>query len=789
MKNNNESDIALAYLKNLLQKIYRLKYFYLVTFLILGSAAFLLNRYSPKVYKINSIIGPVKDSRSAALASNQMFSGSYGSSYSSRDLEAVINGLNSFTLISSTVNKLNLEIGYFIKTQNPIKPYSEIYLQSPVIVTLDKSHIQPINGRFTLVFLNDSTFRLTASETDVSLYNYIDNEIIAKNQFLEVDTIFKFNQTIDSWNFKFSVSIRQDLPGRTFDKKAVYSFEFYHPEQLAKYYLDNIKIEPVSWMASIINVQFSSDNLSKSLTFLNTFVNAFLEDNLDKKNRLATSTIKFIDSQISGMSDSLASSESTLRSFMSNNQAINLGLEGQRIYNQLTSIENEKKTIEDQRRYYNYVMDFFKTNQDISGITLPSTASISDPFLNNIFSELFRLNSERSALANRNERNVFSAELDSKIKVQKQALIDNITNNLNNLDLTLNELNYEADKLSKELSKLPGKELNMVNVQRKFDIDNTVYTYLLQKRSESAIALSSNYPDYEVLEPAREITAEKIKPKTLIIYAIAIFLAILLPTLHILIKDFFNNKITSNYEVEQIANRAIFCTIIKNTKNYEDIVMRSPGSAIAESFRNLRGSLLFKLNSHESKIILITSSQPQDGKSFISLNLASSIANVGFKTVVVDCDLRRPVLHSKFKKENSSGVSNFMIRQTGLDEIINKTDIPNLDFIMAGPILPNPSELISSGSLDDFIKGLKSRYDFIILDTAPIGLVSDSIQLMKYVSQVLLIIRENYTRKELLQNAIDSLYNKNIEEFELVLNDLNLDNSPYSEYKKYYHKE
>jgi tyrosine-protein kinase Etk/Wzc len=787
MKARNDTDAALAYIKLLLQKMLGLKYVYLAAFILLFSAAFLYNKYASKVYELSAVIGPVKDSRTSALASNDMFNGQ-GTSYSGRELESVMNGLNSFTLISKIVGDLNLETGYFAKSNQLLRKYKEIYLQSPFVVNLDKSHIQPIDSKFYVNVLSDSTYRLTSSESNCSLYNYIDNEIITTGQVLHIDTICKFNETISNWNYKFSISPKKELLKDAIIKKGQYLFVFYHPEQLAKYYTKNLKVTPVSYLAAIIKIQFSSENLYKSLNFLNTFVNSYLEDNLDKKNRIARGTIKFIDAQISEMSDSLANSESKLKNFRSANQVMDLGFQGQQIYEQLSQVESEQTNLELQIRYYNYVLNYFRTNQDISGVILPSSSKINDPVINNLFSDLLKLSADKSAISSTNDKNVFSAQIDNKIKVQKQVIMDNVTTNLNTLNLTLNELKYKSEKLSNDLANMPGKELNMVNVKRKFDLNNTLYTYLLQKRSEAAITLSSNYPDYEVLEPAREITSEIIKPKKIMLYAISVFLALFIPTIVILIRDFFNDKISSAYDIGRISDHAIFGSIFNNSKNYEFVVTESPGSAISESFRNLRSALLFKLNSLPSKTILVTSSQPQDGKSFVSINLAASIASVGFKTVIVDCDLRRPVLHTKFKIENGIGMSNYMMKQAGLDDIIHKTSIENLSVIMAGPILPNPSELISSGALEGFFDDLKSKFEFIIVDTAPIGIVSDSIQLIKYVSQVLVVTRNNSTRKEILENAINSLDLNKITNYEIVYNDFNLEKSPYSSYKSYYKK-
>ena len=787
---NKESDSSIAFIKLLLQKVLALKYIYLVCIALFVTSAFILNKYSSKIYEINSTIGPVQENRSTVLSSNEMFRG-LGAYNSGKSVENAVNSLNSFSLISSTISDLNFEIGYFTEKNGLFNQTTELYMNSPYRVTIDKSHIQAIDTKFYINILNDSTFRLSALNEKASLYNYIDNVIVSKEVFLNIDTISKFNKTITGKNYKFSVTFNKKLLSVKKSPKDLSYFELYHTEELAKLYLASLKIQPVSVLASIINLNFTGNNIDKSISFLNAYINYFLEENLAKKNKIAVNTINFIDSQISEISDSLVLSESRLRNFRTANQVTtDLSFQGQRIYSQLEQIETERTNLEVQKRYYNYVINYFKTNQNMSGVVPPVSANITDPIMNQLITDLITSNSERSTIIsnNSNEKNLFLVQIDNKIKMQKQAIIENVTNNLNTINLTLNELNYRSDKLSKEISNLPRTEMNMVNIQRKFNLNDAIFTFLLQKRSEAAIALASNYPDYEVLEPAREITSKIIKPKVMMNYLFSLFLAFLFPTIFLIIRDFLNDNIIGAQDIEHLLNRPVFGIIYNNPKKYEAVVADAPRSAISESFRNLRSALFLKLKSEKSKIILVTSSQPQDGKSFISFNLATSIASVGYKTLIIDCDLRRPTLHLKFNDDNSSGISNFMIKNAREDEIIHQTSRENLFFISAGPVLPNPSELIDSGALDELICFLKTRFEFIIIDTPPVGLVADSIQLMKYASQILLVTRNNITRKGLLESALNSLASNKIDNYELILNDQNIKNSQYSKYTDYYKK-
>ena len=791
MTPHNDTQSEAFNIKEFILQVLSYKYFYLACFVICLVAAYFINRISPTVYEVNSVIGPVEDRRSSILAGsgNELFGG-LGTLSQSRNLENDINSLNSFSLVEATIQDMNLEVGYFVERKNIITQPHQIYGNVPIAVNIDKSHIQPINARFYIDILNDNTFRLTASQEEVALYNYIDNEIVSRYNTLTVDTICRFNEIITSRQFKFSVSLNKQYYSGNSDNENISFFVLYHIDQLTKSYLNRLKVEPVSIRSSLIKIFFQGENLDLTIDFLNKYVQNYLDANLEKKNRISINTIDFIDSQISEISDSLIQSESALRDFRSTHQVTDLSYQGQQALQQMNQIDMERATLQIQERYYNYLLDYFEKNQDMTSLSPPSSSNVVDPILSSMIVELQETAGERAAiLSNRAEKNLFLGQLENRIRLQKQAIIENVKNNLNTLNQTQNELNYRAEKLNREISKLPRTELNMVSMQRQYNLTDAIYTFFLEKRSEAAITRASNFPDYEILEPARSITRSVLSPKTMLNWLIALFLAAMIPTIFIILKNFFNEKIASVRDVEQLLGKSVLSLIYSNTHRTEAVVHKYPGSAIAESFRNLRSSLFLKFRSEPIKVIMITSSQPQDGKSFVSFNLAASIASVGHKTVIVDCDLRRPTLHDKFKINNSIGLSNYMVDHTPKEKIIHKTDVENLAFIPAGPVLANSSELIEAGALDEIIDYLKQEYEYVIIDATPTGLVADATPLIKYASNILLVCRNNSTRKDVFNDVLTMFRTNNIENFDVVFNDLSIKKSSYGRYNAYYKKE
>ena len=788
MPNQNDSSSEAYNIKEFILSALPYKYLYLFSFILCLAIAFLVNKLSPTVIKVTSIIAPIEDSRPSLLGSSNLFS-RMGELSEARNFENDVNSLSSFGLVASTIKSLNLEVGYFKDKKSFLEHPRQIYNGSPYSVNIDKSHIQPINARFYITILDEKSYRLRSSDDEASLYNYVDNIIVSNHQNLRIDTICTFNEIIGNKNFKFSVSLNKDYYSPVFKNDDPLYFEFYHLDLLAQQFLRRIKVEPVSVKSSLIKISFQGENVGLTIDFLNKYIKTYLDDNLSKKNKIALSTINFIDSQISEISDSLVKSESKLKDYRSSNQVTNLSYQGQQAIEQMRQIESEKATLQIQERYYNYILDYFNKNTDVTGLAPPSSANVNDPIMNSLVLELLSLSNQRSTiLSNNSEKNLFLGQIENKIKLQKQAIIENVSNNLNTVNLSQNELNYRAEKLSGEISKLPRTELNMVGMQRKFNLSNDIYTFLLQKRSEAAITMASNIPDYEIMEPAREVSLTVLSPKTLLNWLIALFLAFVGPTVYILLKNYFNEKVTSISDIKSLIDRPLFGIIYNNLYKTEVVVPNFPGSSIAESFRNVRSNLFLRLRSPECKVILVTSSQPRDGKSFVAFNLAASIASVGYKTIILDCDLRKPTQHIKFREDNNTGLSNFMADHTSIESIIRATFIKDLDFIPAGPLLPNPSEMMESGILDDLIIYLRGKYEYIILDTTPVGIISDATLLMKHASQILLVCRNNYTRKDVLADVVNNFIANKFTNFDIIFNDLDLKSSQYGAYTSYYHK-
>jgi len=321
------------------------------------------------------------------------------------------------------------------------------------------------------------------------------------------------------------------------------------------------------------------------------------------------------------------------------------------------------------------------------------------------------------------------------------------------------------------VSHLPQTEQELINIKRSFDLNNELYTFLLQKRAEAAIAMASNVPDAQVLDVARVETAIKVGPKRALNLLLGLILGVALPFLVIVIKDYFNDTIKSKEDLERECKLPIFGEIAHNGYKKEMPILEHPRSGIAESFRGLRTNLQYLFAEKGSKVVGVHSMIPGEGKTFNALNLATIIAMDNKKVLLVGCDLRKPRLHQIFEFANTKGLSTFLIKNHNLKEIITPTKIQNLSVVNSGPIPPNPAELIGNGEFKRFIEEAKNEFDYIIIDNAPVTLVTDGMLTSKYADANLFVLRQGYSHKDQVKFINQMSDKESIKHVGIILND------------------
>ncbi len=758
--------------------------------------AFISNKFSSPVYKNQTTMLLSQDKQNAFLESGNMMQG-IGLFQGNQDIENEMQILKSFSVVNSAIKRLSLEVSYYIEEpvipqlDIPFKSEIELYKSTPITVIIDQTHPQLVRSNFYLNLVNDSTFKLCVNSESAFLFDFANEKGAGSIDSLNYLGKFHFGELISEKYFKFTILLKNKIDFTEMEGKRLF-FKMNHINYLTLGYMRRFQVEVVSQNSSFVNITFTGSNKAKVTDILNALTRVYLEQNLEKKNRMALNTINFIDSQIQDVSDSLHRTESKLQSFRSTHQVMDLNFQGQKIYEQMNQLEEQLANLEIQRQYYDYIRKYFNENEDVNDLAAPSAMNIDDIQINSLINQLMDLNSQRNKIVKGSAtKNLFLKDINTQIKNLKTTILENINYSYNQLDIAIQVVNGRMAELSSEISRMPRTERELFGIERKFKLDDAIYTFLLQKKAEAQIARASNAPDYEVIDEAKLFVATQISPRTKLSYLIGIFLGLLFPLVYILGRDFLNNKLVEPKDVETLTSLPIIGTILNNKMRSETVIKDYPKSPIADSFRAVRTNLNFFAKGKEKLTILVTSSISGDGKSFCAANLASVYALFGKKTLLMGFDLRKPGLHLDFELTNDKGITSYLINEAAVSEIIQPTPIKNLDFIAAGPTPPNPMELIASEKTKDLFENLKNRYDYIIIDSAPIGAVADSFLLVEFADVSIFVTRLNFTIKELISENLKNIERKNLSNFTVLINDFKLSKTSYGYvyHSKYYQQD
>ncbi|MBK8363066.1 MAG: polysaccharide biosynthesis tyrosine autokinase [Bacteroidetes bacterium] len=346
--------------------------------------------------------------------------------------------------------------------------------------------------------------------------------------------------------------------------------------------------------------------------------------------------------------------------------------------------------------------------------------------------------------------------IDEQIGQTKRSLVESI-NNLRNLTKTgLQGINSQLSKYENDIRKIPNIERELLAIQRNFTVNENIYVYLLQKKAETGIAKATAVSDNKVLDTAT-VNDIPVIPNSKAVAIITLMLILIVPLLIILLQSYIRNTISNREDIEKMTKTPIIGVVGHHTTGERLVVSTKPKSSIAEAFRSIRANLMFFGLSDQHKIVLITSSVGGEGKSFSTLNLAAVLSLQSHKVIIVGMDLRKPQLVQDLGVSNDIGVSTYLIGKSSLESVICKTNVPGLDIIPAGPVPPNPAELLAKKETINLMNELREMYDYIIIDTPPVGIVSDAMMLMNLADINIFILRENYSKKDYIK-TINTYY-------------------------------
>ena len=726
-------------------------YVFLIALIVALTCAFLYNKFTIPTYRVSATL-LINEGRKGGLMENTQFFEGIGLGTVNQNLDNQIMVLSSRTLIRRTLDELPFDIEYYYRRLNN---KVILYPASPIKVIPETIDSLPRDIEFTFIYQDNNIFRITTKSKDS----------------FKLDQQVSFGETIETPGGNFHIDLSTDSWFTTSFNRKLY-FKFHSRNKLVENYNKRLKVEKVSRNGTILSVSLEGTNKTRDTEFLDNLTAIFLNNSLDKKNQEATRTIQFIDDQLIGISDSLIITENRLQQFRSRHRVMDLSAQGQVIINQAMSLENEKARLGIEANYYNYLAEYLVKDNAGQAPIAPATMGITDPGLTRLVTDLAELQAQFYSKS-LGEKNPLQSQFAQRVRNTKEALRETLNGVRRANNLAMSEINEQIRSVNAQASALPVTERQLLGIERKFKINDELYTFLLEKRAGAQIQKASNLPDNEIVDPAAA-GHTPVRPKMPIIYTFALIAGLGIPFTWILIGEAMNKKMREE-DINKITDIPIIGHIPTTLIKTNTVVLDDPGSNSAEAFRSVRSRIQFFTKEAKAPVILITSSMPEEGKTFAAINLASVYSLMGKKTVLVGFDLRKPKIYTDFGFNNDHGVSTWLIGKDGLQDIIKETNFENLSIIPAGPVPPNPSELIALDKTEELLRFLREKYECIIIDSSPIGMVSDTFHLASLSDTCILIVRQNMTLKEMFKSTLKEIEISDIKSLSIIFNDLGPD--------------
>ncbi len=561
----------------------------------------------------------------------------------------------------------------------------------------------------------------------------------------DVQKTFSYDQPVSIGNMAFSIK----SPGNI-SRKSTFIFKFNVPEDLVGRVKGGLRTSEIVKNSNIISLQETDSNPQFAADILNAIMKEYLNYDRNQKTQSATQMIHFIDDQLESLSNEVKGSEKSIERFKQNAKMLNVGTASELEMGKLKDLESQLSLLNIQLIALQQLKDQIAKEADNISLNLNMEGQI-DPLLSGLISNLNNLLIEKTGLLKTyNNNSQAIKDINLQILQFKNAALDNI----NATDLRINNnikyLNDRLGEVNKKISALPSAERDLIGLQRDFDINDKVYTFLSEKRLDAQISRSAILAGATIIEPA-QANFGPIAPDEHSIRRTALIAGIVIGLGLIILIRILNPYIYDKETVESLTTVPIIGVIRKfpemiDENNTQILAISRPKSIFAESVRSVRTNLSFIASEKQSKIICITSEVAGEGKSFIAVNLSSTLSLIDKKIILIAADLRRSRLHKTFHVSNDKGLSNYLANQAEVDDIILPSIQPNLDIIVSGPVPPNPSELLHSSRMKTLIAELKKTYDIVMIDTAPIGLVSDAIPLIRMSDINIFVIRSGKSK-------------------------------------------
>ena len=670
--------------------------------------------------------------------------------------------LKSFALVEATLNDLPFEVEFYTKG---FRNRVSLYPVAPLRIVHDNEIPLPRDIEFLIGYLGNNRFTIE------SISDYFPYRKTAS-----------FGDTLEIQDGNFTIECRNEEWFKINNDKKLY-FTVHSRIRLIRTFMERINVQFISKEGSVLMISINGTNRAKSADFLNKHIEGFQAISLNKKNTEAERRIQFINDQLVGISDSLSLTENRLQQFRSSHRVMDLSAQGQAIIQQVTELENERARLNLEANYYDYLADYLAKDETGEMPIIPITMGITDPGLTRLVEELADLQGQLFARG-AGVMNPLQRNLEQRVRNTKEGLRETLNGLRRRNSLARSENQEQINKANSQASSLPVTERQLLGIERIFRLNDELHTFLLETKAEQEMQKASNKSDSEVIDPADVRFSTLVSPNTIKLSLVALVASFGITFLILYLNLIFNKKLKDE-DIRKMTDLPVVGNVPHTSKKIKTIVFDDPNSSIAEAYRIMRSRMQFFTKESRAPVILVTSTMPAEGKTFTAINLASVYSLLGKRTILLGFDLRKPKLFQDFNLSNESGVSTWLIGKDNLQDIIQKTSFENLSLISAGPVPPNPSELTALEKTGELLSLLKERYDYIIVDSSPIGVVSDTYHLASLSDACLLVVKPGKTIKDMFINTLNEIHASGMKGVGLVVNDIQSDSKHYGYGEKY----
>ena len=604
------------------------------------------------------------------------------------------------------------------------------------------------------------------------------NELILSSDKMPDVIRTTYNKTISLPNANIIIQKNPTYKGEKIEELLL---KVYNTERIVNYYREILSIAPKDKDATVIGITLDLPIKAKTQDFLNKLVVVYNQDAINDKNSESKKTKDFIDERIAIIAKELGDVENEKQSFKTENQITDIATETKINLETNAQARARQLEVDSQLELTNALMDYLSKQGDYQ--ILPNNIGLSDASAGNVINSYNQLIIERNRLLeNSTAQNPVVIDITKKINSMRFSVMETLSKNRTGLQLERNKYLEEQGKLMSRISKVPTQEKLFRSIERQQQIKENLYLLLLQKREETQLSLAVTAPKAKIVDYAHS-TEKPVAPKKLIIMLAALLVGIVLPFGLIYIKELLDNKIKTKHDIERLSQTVVLAELPKIRKGESDIVGRNDLSPMAEAFRILITNMNFMIPKKEKgKVVFVTSTIKGEGKTFASVNLALTLANPNRKVIIIGSDIRNPQLQRYDKNSRVyMGLTEFLYDENvTLDKVIHQSNMnPHLDVIYSGAIPPNPTELLTNGRYQVLLETLKPLYDYIIVDTAPLMLVTDTFLFADLADTTLYVTRSNYTEEKLIDFANKNIKANKIKNVGFVLNDVSKSNLGY----------